>query len=126
MGETIVRILSAIAALALVLVLAYLFLRWLNRRVPGVGAGSAPGKMITVLDRVTLSRTSSILLVRVQDRVFLVGISEHAIETLAELDDPEGKLKLPDPGDNPTFSAALKDAVGKMGFGSKKDKGGRL
>lgn len=125
MGETIMRILGAIAALALVLFLAYILLRWLNKRMPGLGAGGAAGKMITVLDRVTLGKNSSILLVRVQDRVFLVGISENAVQTLAEFDDPEGELTLPDKGENPSFSEAMKDAVAKMGFG-KKDKGGRL
>lgn len=123
--DYIVRILGAIAALAIVLVLAYFFLRWLSRRGMGIGTGSAKSRMITVLDRITLGRNSSILLVKVQERVFLVGINEHSIQTLAEIDDPEGELRLPDPGENPAFSDALKDAVSKMGFG-KKDKGGRL
>lgn len=124
-GETILRILGAIAALALVLFLAYVILRWLNKRMPGVGGGASSGRMITVLDRVTLGKNSSILLVRVQDRVFLVGISEHAVQTLAEFDDPDGELTLPAAGENPGFSAAMKDAVAKMGFG-KKDKGDSL
>ncbi len=129
LGEMVLRILGAIAALALVLFLAWFILRWLNRRVPsmGGGGGKAAGRMITVLDRVHLGKNSSLLLVRVQDKVYLVGISEHTVQTLAEIDDPDGELALPEAGQNPSFTAALRDAVAKMGVKPKDDhKGGSL
>lgn len=117
-GEMLLRILSAIAALALVLFLAWLVLRWINKRVPGMGGG-ASGRMITVLDRISVGKNSYIVLLRVQDKVLLVGISDHAVEKLYELDDPEGKMKLSERPEAPSFTDAMKDAAAKMGFGGK-------
>lgn len=117
--EVVLRVISALAALVVVLLLAWLLLRWLNKRMPGMSGGSA--RMITVLDRVAVGKSGVVLLLRVQDKVFLVAVNEHAIEKLHEFEDPEGIMKLPDVVANPSFAEALKDAAGKVGFGKKKD-----
>lgn len=121
-GEIVLRILGAIVSLGVVLLLAWLVLRFVNRSVPGFSGSSA--RMIKVLDRVSFGRNSSLLLIRVQDTVMLVACSEHAIEKLCEFDDPEGKLQPPKPAENVNFAAALKDAAAKAGIKPKGRNGG--
>ncbi|NLW78099.1 MAG: flagellar biosynthetic protein FliO [Ruminococcaceae bacterium] len=118
---TILRVLGTIAALVLVLFLAWLLLRWMNKRMPGM---SGSGKMIKVLDRTAAGKNSSILLLRVEDKVLLVAISEHAIEKLCEFDDPDEQIKPPPTPDYPSFSSTLRNATKNLG--RPKDKGDRL
>lgn len=116
-GETILRIIGALAALALVLFLAWFILRWLGGRMNGVSGGGK--RLLNVLDRVSCGRNSSLLLVRVQEKVFFIAVSEHAIEKIGEFDDPNGELQLPPPGEMIPFSEALRQAAQKL----KKPKG---
>ncbi|MDL2252713.1 flagellar biosynthetic protein FliO [Ruminococcaceae bacterium OttesenSCG-928-I18] len=123
-GEIILRILGAIVALAVVLFLAWFTLRWLNKRVPGMPGGG--GRLINILDRVSFGKNSSLLLVRVQNKVFLVAMSEHAIQAVHEFDDPDEEMKLPEQGEALPFSDALKQAVSKLKKPSDDGPGGTL
>lgn len=121
--EVVFRLLGAIAALAFVLFLAWVVLRWAGKHTAGSSARS--GRMIQILDRVSTGRNSSVLLLRVQDKVLVVAMSEHAIEKLCEIDDPGQEFKQPETPESVSFSVALKDAVSKMGLGTNnKPKGG--
>lgn len=124
LGEAFLRIVGAIAALVLVLFLAWLLLRWLNGRMPGTRSAAA-GKMIQVLDRMSLGRTSGVVLLRVHTRVLLVGYSDRQTQTLAEFEDPEGEICAVQDLEAVGFADALKNAAKQMGFGPKKgqDKG---
>lgn len=117
------KILGTLAALVLVLLLAWLLLRWMNKRMPGVSGGAQ--RAIKVLDRLPVGKNGTILLLRVQDKVLLVAVGERGAEKLYEFDDPDGKFDLPKPGGTTGFSDALKDAAKKMGLG-KKDGGDHL
>lgn len=108
--EVIGRILGAVVALALVLVAAWMLITWLGKRVPGMASGSAV-RLVKVLDRVNVGRSSCILLLRVQDKVLLVAMTEHGTEKLCEFDDPSGSMMPANLGEIPAFSAALKDAA---------------
>ena len=111
-GETILRILGALLALALVLFLAWFTLQWMGRRMTGTTGRS--GHLLKVLDRVPLGKGSSLLLVRVQDKVYFIASSEHTIEKIGEIEDPDETLKLPDPAETISFTDALKDAAKKL------------
>ena len=117
--DVYLRIIGALVALVAVLLLAWLLLRWMNRRVPGM-AGNA--KMIKVLDRVNVGKGGIMMLVRVQDKVILMVVNDHVAEKLLEFDDPDGTFD-PKTGDTPSFSNALKDAAKRFGG---KDKGDML
>lgn len=124
-GEIILRMLGAIAALAAVLFLAWYILRWINKRVPGAG-NSGHGRLLNVLDRVNTGKNSSLLLVRVKDKVFLVAVSEHAIEKISEFDDPDETMKLPATSESIPFSDALKQAASKLRKPKDDGPGGNL
>ena len=117
--DVTLRILGALLALVVVLLLAWLLLRWMNKRVPGGGAGS---KLIKVLDRVAVGRGCMLLLVRVQGKVILLAMGERVAEKLLEFDDPDGAFE-PKIAASPSFAGALKDAAKRFGG---KDKGDML
>ncbi len=117
--DVYLRIIGALAALVVVLLLAWLLLRWMNRRVPGM-AGNA--KMIKVLDRVSVGKGGMLMLVRVQDKVILLVAGDHVAEKLLEFDDPDGAFE-PKIAASPSFAGALKDAAKRFGG---KDKGDML
>lgn len=123
LGEIVLRLLGVMVALGVVLFLAWLTLRFMNRKMPGMAGGSS--RLIQVLDRVSTGRSSSLMLIRVQDTVMLVAFSEHTVQKLCEFDDPEGKMKLPEMTGAFTgsFASALKDAATRAGLKPKNDKG---
>ncbi len=116
-GETILRILGALAALALVLFLAWFILRWMGSRMGGTPGGAK--RLLNILDRVSFGKNSSLLLVRVQSKVYFLAVSDHAIAKIGEFDDPDGEIQTPPPGEMIPFSDAMKQAMQKL----KKPKG---
>jgi len=76
--------LGALAVLAGVLVLTYFGTRWYARRMGG--AGSLGGKYIRLHERIAMGGQSSLLIVEVNSRFYLVGASENGINLLAELE----------------------------------------
>lgn len=101
-------------ALVLVLFLAWVALRFLNKRMPGLGGGGA-SRAIHVLDRVMVGKNSSVILLRVKDTVMLVAFSEHGVQKLYEFAAEEGEYEPARPGELPSFTAALRDAAKKLG-----------
>ncbi len=119
MLEPALQIITTIAALVIVLLLAWVTLRWMSKRMPGLSGGS--GRMINVLDRVTVGKNASILLIRVQDKVILVAASEHAFEKLYEFDDPDGTVSSVQDMESVKFSSVLKDAASKFSTHRKNE-----
>lgn len=79
--ENIGAIISTIAGFVLILLLAYWAVRILGR---GFAANSM-GRMIQVLERISLGADKQLLIVKTADRVFLLGVTAHHIEKLEEL-----------------------------------------
>ncbi|MDL2219917.1 flagellar biosynthetic protein FliO [Ruminococcaceae bacterium OttesenSCG-928-O06] len=121
-GEAVLQLVGAILGLIVVLLLAWVLLSWLSRRLPGVSGGA--GRMIQILDRVSVGRNSVILLVRAGGKVFLVAVSDHAVEKLCEFDDEAGEFVPAVPAQAVPFSDALRDAAKKFGFKGKRDDNG--
>jgi flagellar biosynthetic protein FliO len=92
-------------ALLIVCVAAWWLVRYAARR--GMLGASTRGRHMTVLERVSLDPRRALHLVRVGDRVLVLGASEEGLRTLAEL--PASELAL----DEPTKPA---DAAPKRSF----------
>lgn len=74
-------------SLAVVLVLMYLVARVMrNKTMPGVGRIGARRDLLQVVARQALSRTASIAVVHAADRALVVGVTDHGVSVLAELD----------------------------------------
>ena len=89
-------VLRLVVSLAIVLGLLLAVTRLGARRFRG-----SPGALITVLHRQSLSRTTSVAVVTVGERVLVLGATESSICVLAELDPEE----LPEPIQAPAAAA---------------------
>ena len=87
----LISLLGILLVLLLVLAGSYLFTRWagmgLSSRFGLAGAGH-----VRVLERVTLGRDQSLLVVQAGTRYFLLGSSPSGFSLLAELTEEEGEL----------------------------------
>lgn len=84
----LLSLLGILAVMAGILVGAYYFTRWAGR-----GLGTLPGmgsQNLRVLDRISLGRDQSMLVVRANERYFLVGAAPSGVSLLAELSPEEG------------------------------------
>lgn len=112
--ESILTILSALAALIFVLAVAYVTMRWMGQKLPT----QSVSRIIKVRDRVMVGQDKCLLVVEVGDKVMLIGMTSHAVEKLCELDDPQLILDAK-VSNGQGFSAVFKDTLKKgWGFGS--------
>ncbi|MDO5628652.1 MAG: flagellar biosynthetic protein FliO [Mobilicoccus sp.] len=107
-GSLTLTILRAVFSLALVLGLIVLCFRILARRTGITPTGRGPAPVLDVLARRQLSRTSSVQIVRVGERVIVLGVTDSNISVLTHLsttdvpadEDEDG------PQDAPTITTA--------------------
>ena len=118
--QSILSLIGALAIFILILFLAYLFTKYVGRHY---GASAGGTKYMETLDRVMLGPDRSLLLMRVADKVLLLGMTSQQITRLEEFDAtlfPEQQTVQPNlPGD---FLAVLKKSVKKNQEGSSKDR----
>jgi flagellar protein FliO/FliZ len=93
-----------------VCLLAWLILRWARRG--GLGVGTRGGRM-EVLERLPLDPRRAVHLVRVGDRVLVIGTGEGAPSLLTELDAAE----VPEPEPQPKTSFA--DVLARLRDGGR-------
>lgn len=85
-----------LAATLLVLAGAYVFIRWAGKNLGGgLIGGLGGGRRLTVLDRASLGRDQSLLVVQAGERYLLLGSTPAGVTLLAELTAEEGVLWLP-------------------------------
>jgi flagellar protein FliO/FliZ len=84
--EEIGALLGMLAAVLGVLVLAWLFTRYLAGCAPGLG-GFLPGRSgkLRLLERMPLGREQSLVVVRAGEKVLLLGVTGSGISLLQEL-----------------------------------------
>ena len=110
----ILRLLLSMIVLAGVLVLAYYTTKFLARTT-GSRLASAN---VRVLEKVMLGKESYLLIVKIQDRVILLGVTPGGIQKLEELDDYiESNKNTPQ-----DFGKIFAEYIGKGIGRSKNDK----
>ena len=95
-------LLQAVLALAAVCILAWVALRWSARRGLGVGRGGR----VQVLERVPLDARRALYLVRVGEKVLLVGAGDGAAPAVLTEVDPETLPDVPE-GSAVSFAEVL-------------------
>jgi flagellar biosynthetic protein FliO len=107
------RVLFGLVVVVAVIIVAYLGLRRAQRgRVPGTRSSGS----VEVLETTTLAPGRNLHLVRVGDRVLLVGATDHGIATLQAYDHDSAVLEglVPDDLDLPEgVDPALAEALGR-------------
>ena len=107
-------------ATVLILVLAWAASRWIGLHgasLPGGGGGFAPGggggERFHVLALLPLGRNERLALVRFQDRCLLLGVTEHGITLLRELDGDEAAAWFREDSAPPGFAEILGHALNR-------------
>lgn len=94
--KPILSAISLLAVILLVLAAAYVFTRWAGKNLGGGLIGGLGGRRrLTVLDRASLGRDQSLLVVQAGERWLLLGSTPAGVTLLAELTEEEGKRWLP-------------------------------
>lgn len=76
-----------IVSLGIVLALMAVLAKVLRNRVmPGMGRTAVRRDALQVLARQPLSRSASVVVVRAADRTLVLGVSDHGVRLLAEVD----------------------------------------
>ncbi|MCW3488735.1 flagellar biosynthetic protein FliO [Dethiobacter alkaliphilus] len=113
-------------ALAVVIFLAWWSIRYLLPRLQTL-TPARTGAM-TVIERVSLGMRTSLCLVKVGERYFLIGVTPASMEYLAEVSEddlPESGTEPPDPPDFAEILAKSKDKV-NMFRSQLKERSGRV
>lgn len=111
MPEALKSLLGMLAAVAAVLVLAYLFTRFVGSR--GFrGVARVRGRRLRLLEQMALGKDQQLAVVELGERCLLLGVTAAGVTLLAELTPEERKLwqEQPQDGDKgpPSFKEALK------------------
>lgn len=118
----VMNVMSAIGTvvlIVLVLVLTYFASRWYARRMGMSGAG----RYVKILDRMSVGQSSSLMIIQVAEKYFLIGVSEKNMQMLCELEDFAGYIS-EHPQVNPV-QTPFKDMLhGFMNKSGKRDDGG--
>lgn len=113
--ESAFTILSAIAALAAILLLAYISIKWMGQKLPS----QSSSRHIKVLDRMVLGRDKYLMLVRVAEKTVLVGVSANSVDKICDIDDPNALLEQPLVV-SPSFSDVLLETIKNKGSSIKE------
>lgn len=107
-----------LAAMVVVLVLAYYTTKWLGKRMT-VGSHT---NIIKVIDRVGVGQDKLLVVVKVGEKTMLVGMAGNSITKLCDIDDYSSLEQQLVRKDNNLFNAALKTALKKNLLDNKKSK----
>jgi len=110
---------GALAIIVLMLILTYYASRWYARRM-STSPGS--GRYIRFCDRVAVGQGSSLAIVQVGEKYYLLGISEKNMQLICELPDFQ-------PGEDgldktPSFGRMFSDLLRKNRDGGKEEETG--
>lgn len=108
---------GVLAAVILILILAYYATKWIGKH-GGMAGGTmsvrADGaEKFRVLAQLTVGRNERLLLVRLEEKCFLLGVTEHGITMLRELEEDEASkwLDADALAAPPSFIEALGEAL---------------
>ena len=122
MPQSVWSLLGMLLVVLLVLALAYAATRWLGSSYGGKGGRVPAGKMraggserFRVIGQISLGRAERLVLARLGDRCYLLGVTEHGFTLLKELEGEEAQEwlreeEIPVPA---SFMDVLKDNLRK-------------
>lgn len=112
--DSIFSLIWLLVCVVIIIVLAYLFTRYVAGRGGAMLGASGGTERFKVLARVSLGREQSAALVRAGERYFLLGVAPSGISLVAELTKEEAEaVCLPPAGQQapPSFGEALRTVL---------------
>lgn len=123
MPNDVFSLLGMLAIVILVLILAYWVTRWIGTfsakatgvRTRAIGASAGAGEDFRVLGQLSLGRGERLMLVRLADRCYLLGVTAGSVTLLKELagEEAEAWLAEQETGAPPNFLDVLKENLRK-------------
>lgn len=109
----VLSLIGMLAIMVVVLVLAYLFTRWIAVHGAPNFAVNHTNETFCVLRQVNVGRSERLLLVRVHERCLVIGVTAGSMNVLAELskEESDALLNVPEP---PSFMESLQSAAAKI------------
>ena len=101
--------LFALIGTVCIIMLTYFASKWYARRMGPI----AGGRHIKVVDRIAVSKTGSVLIIDLEGRQYMLGVSDQNIQILKELDEA-----IPLPPDHMPGGQGLKGLIGSDGYKS--------
>lgn len=120
MPEELFTLLGMLLTVALVLLLAWLVTRYLAGRGPGLKMPSGQRRNMILLEQLPLGRDQRLVLVRVGERIFLLGMTPSGISHLAEFSGEEAARWLEENGNGDAerpsagFRELLQETLNRM------------
>lgn len=99
--------LFALVGTVCIILLTYFASKWYARKMGPI----AGGKHIKVVDRIVVSKTGSILIIELQGRQYMLGVSDQNVQILKELD-----AAIPLPMDHTAGGDGLKGLISSGGY----------
>jgi flagellar protein FliO/FliZ len=115
-GDVVKAIIKMISALIIVILVVYLGL-YLLRRLMGRRYGQATGSdVLEVLQTAYIGPHKAVSLVKVANRSVLIGVTDHQVSVLTELDAAETQeiLAATEVGERESFASTLRRSVEKV------------
>lgn len=103
----IFSMLFALIGTVCIILLTYFASKWYARKMGPI----AGGKHIKVVDRVVVSKTGSVLIIELQGRQYMLGVSDQNVQILKELDEA-----IPLSADHTAGGDGLKGLIGGDGY----------
>lgn len=111
--DSILSLMWVLVCVLVIVVLAYLFTKYVAGRGGFLGAGGGNGQF-KVLARLSLGRDQSLVLVRAGERYLLLGVAPSGVTLTAELTEEEAKALYAPPAGQPappSFGEALRTVL---------------
>ncbi|HHV35330.1 MAG TPA: flagellar biosynthetic protein FliO [Syntrophomonadaceae bacterium] len=80
MGATLLRL---VLSLLIVIVLAFLVIKFFQRQMPFTRSG----RWMRILDQVVIGQNRALLLTEIAGKIYVLGVTDHNITKLLEIDD---------------------------------------
>lgn len=113
MLQSVITAIGTLLIIVAILFLTYICTRYIGNRMSLGGYAKQSARYISIIDRVMVGQESSIALVKVSGRIFLLGITGDNVNFLTELMEDE-LMEIPAPVNGNYTGTAFKDVIERL------------
>ena len=114
MLQSVITAIGTLLIIVVILFLTYICTKYIGNRMSLGGYGGQNARYISIVDRVLVGQESSVALVKVSGRMFLLGITGENVNMLTELTEDE-LTEIPSVPESTNYaSAAFKDVIERL------------
>ena len=118
MLQSVITAIGTLLIIVVILFLTYICTKYIGNRMSLGGYGGQNARYISIVDRVLVGQESSVALVKVSGRMFLLGITGENVNMLTELTEDE-LTEIPAPVNGNYAGTAFKDVIERLKYRKK-------